>query len=107
MVVINEFKNAFEKYDVILTPVAPTVAFDIGEKTENPLEMYLGDICTVPINVAGLPAISVPCGVDSNGMPIGMQLIGNHFEEETILNAAYTYEQRAKFREKYKPEFKK
>ena len=105
--VINEFKNAFEKYDVILTPVAPTVAFDIGEKTENPLEMYLGDICTVPINVAGLPAISVPCGVDESGMPIGMQLIGNHFEEETILNAAYTYEQATKFREKYKPEFKK
>ena len=105
--VINEFKKAFEKYDVILTPVAPTVAFDIGEKSENPLEMYLGDICTVPINVAGLPAISLPCGVDSNEMPIGMQLIGNHFEEETILNAAYTYEQATKFREKHKPEFKK
>jgi len=103
----NEFKKAFEKYDVILTPVAPTVAFNIGEKTENPLEMYMEDICTVPINVAGLPAISVPCGVDSKGMPVGMQLIGNHFAEGTILNAAYTYEQATKFREKYKPEFKK
>ncbi|MBR6504259.1 MAG: Asp-tRNA(Asn)/Glu-tRNA(Gln) amidotransferase subunit GatA [Clostridia bacterium] len=103
----NEYKKAFEKYDVILTPTAPTVAFEIGEKSNNPLEMYMADICTVPINIAGLPAISVPCGVDKAGMPIGMQLIGNHFEEETILNAAYTYEQSAKFREKYKPEFKK
>jgi len=99
----NEFKKAFEKYDVILTPIAPTVAFNIGEKSENPLEMYLADICTVPINIAGLPAISIPCGIDSTGMPIGMQLIGKHFDEETILNAAYTYEQSAKFREKHKP----
>jgi len=103
----NEFKKAFEKYDVILTPVAPTVAFNIGEKSENPLEMYLEDICTVPINIAGVPAISIPCGVDSNGMPIGMQLIGKHFGEETILNAAYTFEQATKFRDNYKPEFKK
>ena len=70
--------------------------------------MYLADICTVSINIAGVPAISIPCGVDSEGMPIGMQLIGNRFDEETILNAAYTFEQKKeKFREKYKPEFKK
>jgi len=69
--------------------------------------MYLEDICTVPINIAGVPAISIPCGVDSNGMPIGMQLIGKHFGEETILNAAYTFEQATKFRDNYKPEFKK
>ena len=69
--------------------------------------MYMADICTVPINVAGVPAISIPCGVDKEGLPIGMQIIGKHFSEETILNAAYTYEQKTKFRENYKPEFKK
>lgn len=103
----KEFEKNFEKYDVLLTPVVPTTAFDIGSKTSNPLEMYLADICTVSINVAGVPAISVPCGVDKQGMPIGMQLIGNKFQEETILNAAYTFEQETKFREKYRPEFKK
>ena len=105
--VMNEFNKAFQKYDVLLTPTSPTVAFKIGEKTSNPLEMYLSDICTVSVNIAGLPGISIPCGVDSNNMPIGMQLIGNKFQEETILNAAYTFEQKLKFREKYKPEFKK
>ena len=104
--VMNEFNKGFEKYDVILTPTAPTVAFGIGEKSNNPLEMYLADICTVSINIAGLPGISVPCGIDSEGMPIGMQLIGNRFQEETILNAAYSFEQEYKFREKYKPQFK-
>ena len=105
--VMNEFNKGFEKYDVILTPTSPTVAFDIGSKSSNPLEMYLADICTVSVNIAGLPGISIPCGVDKSGMPIGMQLIGNKFYEETILNAAYTFEQKIKFREKYKPEFKK
>ena len=105
--VMNEFNKVFEKYDVILTPTSPTVAFDIGSKSNNPLEMYLADICTVSVNIAGLPGISVPAGVDSQGMPIGMQLIGNSFCEETILNAAYTFEQKTKFRENYKPEFKK
>ena len=94
-------------YYVLLTPTSPTVAFQIGGKSNNPLEMYLSDICTVSVNVAGLPAISVPCGVDSKGMPIGMQLIGDRFQEEKILNVAYTYEQATNFREKYKPEFKK
>mgnify|MGYP002562452349 CR=1 FL=1 len=103
----KEFDKNFEKYDVLLTPVAPTTAFGIGEKSNNPLEMYLADICTVSINIAGVPAISIPCGVDSEGMPIGMQLIGKRFDEETILNASYTFEQKEKFREKYKPEFKK
>ena len=102
----NEFDKAFENYDVILTPTSPTVAFGIGEKSNNPLEMYLADICTVSVNIAGLPGISIPTGVDKNGMPIGMQLIGNKFCEETILNAAYTFEQAVKFRENYKPEFK-
>ena len=105
--VMNEFNKAFEKYDVILAPTSPTVAFDIGSKSNNPLEMYLADICTVSVNIAGLPGISIPCGVDKEGMPVGMQLIGNKFCEETILNAAYTFEQDFKFRENYKPEFKK
>ncbi len=105
--VMNEFNKAFEKYDVILAPTSPTVAFDIGSKSNNPLEMYLADICTVSVNIAGLPGISIPCGVDKEGMPIGMQLIGNKFCEETILNAAYTFEQDLKFRENYQPEFKK
>ena len=91
--VMNEFKKAFEKYDILLTPTSPTVAFDIGSKSNNPLEMYLADICTVSINIAGLPAISIPCGKDTEGMPIGMQLIGKRFDEQAILNAAYTFEQ--------------
>ena len=100
----KEFEKAFQKYDVLLTPTAPTVAFEIGTRSNNPLEMYLADICTVSVNIAGLPGISIPCGVDKKGMPIGMQLIGQRFGEEDILNAAYTYEQATKFRENYKPE---
>ena len=102
--VSNEFNKAFEKYDVILTPTSPTTAFKIGEKSGNPMQLYLADIDTVSVNVAGLPGISIPCGVDSKGLPIGMQLIGNKFQEETILNAAYTFEQKYGFRDKYKPE---
>ena len=103
---MNEFAKAFEKYDVLLTPTSPTVAFDLGAKNSNPMEMYLADVCTVPVNVAGLPGISIPCGVNSEGMPIGMQLIGKRFSEETLLNTAYTYEQATNFRKTYKPEFK-
>ena len=105
--VMNKFKSVFDNYDVILTPTSPTAAFDIGSKINDPLAMYLADICTVSVNIAGLPGISIPCGVDKEGMPIGMQLIGNRFTEETLLNAAYTFEQKVQFREKYKPEFKK
>ena len=103
----NEFDKAFAKYDVLLTPTSPTVAFEIGTRSNNPLEMYLADICTVSVNIAGLPGISLPCGVDSKGMPVGMQLIGNKFEEEKILNAAYAFEQEYKFRSKYQPSFEK
>ena len=105
--VMKKFNEAFEKYDVILTPTSPITAFNIGEKSSNPMEMYLADICTVSINIAGVPAISIPCGLNSEGMPVGMQLIGNKFEEEKILNAAYAFEKEYKFREKYKPEFKR
>ena len=103
----NEFDKKKKKYDVLITPTSPTVAFNIGQRSNNPLEMYLADICTVSVNIAGLPGISIPCGVNSEGMPIGMQIIGKHFDEETILNAAYTYEQHTDFRHKYKPEFRK
>ena len=99
----NRFDECFKKYDVLLTPVAPTTAFDIGAKLDNPMEMYLADICTVSINIASVPAISIPCGVDSEGMPIGMQLIGDRFKEETILNCAYAFEQKIKFRENNQP----
>ena len=99
----NEFDKAFSKYDLLLTPTSPTVAYEIGTKSSNPLEMYLADICTVSVNIAGLPGISVPCGVDSKNMPIGMQLIGPRFSESTILNAAYAFEQEIKFRENYRP----
>ena len=92
----EQFDKCFAKYDLLLTPVAPTTAFDIGSKSNNPLEMYLADICTVSINIASVPAISVPCGFDRNNMPVGMQLIGNRFSEEKILNAAYAFEQNFK-----------
>ena len=96
--VIEKFNEVFKNYDLILTPTAPTTAFEIGTKSNNPLEMYLADICTVSVNIAGLPAISVPCGVDSKGLPIGVQLIGKHFGEETLYRAAYTYEQNSNFK---------
>ncbi len=86
--VINEFNKAFSKYDVIIGPTAPTTAFKIGEKSENPLEMYLSDVCTVPVNIAGVPAISVPVAKDSKGLPIGIQIIGKAFDEKTILRVA-------------------
>ena len=105
-IVKQAFKDLFKKYDVLLTPTAPTVAFDIGTRSNNPLEMYLADICTVSINIGGVPAMSVPCGLDREGMPIGFQLIGNHFDEETLYRAAYTYEQNTDFKSN-KPTFKK
>lgn len=88
----EEFSNAFADVDVIATPTVPSKAFKIGENTDDPLKMYATDICTVTVNIAGLPAISVPCGMD-NGMPLGLQLIGNKFDEQTLLNAAFGYEQ--------------
>ena len=89
----RDFDRAFEKCQVIVTPTMPTTAFRIGEKTADPLQMYLSDICTISVNLAGLPAISLPCGFDGEGMPIGLQMIGKPFDEKTILRAAYAYEQ--------------
>ena len=105
-VIKQEFEKLFKEYDLLLTPTSPTVAYKIGTKSNNPLEMYLADLCTVSVNIAGLPGISIPCRVDNSGLPIGMQLIGKPFGEETLIQAAYTYEQEIKFREKYKPTFK-
>jgi aspartyl-tRNA(Asn)/glutamyl-tRNA(Gln) amidotransferase subunit A len=96
----RDFDEAFTRCDAIVTPTAPTTAFKIGEKTQNPLEMYLSDICTIPVNLAGLPAISVPCGFDTEGLPIGLQIIGRHFDESTILRIAYAYEQQTDWQQK-------
>lgn len=89
----RDFDNAFLKVDVIVSPTSPSVAFGFGEKLDDPLKMYLTDVYTVPVNIAGLPAISMPCGFDAKGMPVGMQLIGKHFSENLLLNVAYAYEQ--------------
>lgn len=91
--IVKAFDNAFEDCDVILAPTVPMTAFKMGHAVSDPIETYLTDICTVPINIAGLPAVSIPCGFNTNGMPIGMQLIGNRFKEAQILNAAYKYQQ--------------
>jgi len=88
----REFDQAFKKYDALVTPTSPTVAFKIGEKLENPMQMYLSDVCTLPINIAGLPANSIPAGFADN-LPVGMQIIGKPFDEETILHIAFAYEQ--------------
>ena len=90
--IAKEFKEAFEKVDVIVGPTTPTVAFDIGEKANSPLQMYLADVLTIPQSHAGLPAISIPCGFSDN-LPVGLQITGNHWEEEKILNVAHVYEQ--------------
>lgn len=87
------FDRAFEKYDVILSPAAPTTAPKLGDSLGDPIQMYLGDIYTISVNLAGLPGISVPCGTDGKGLPIGMQLIGDCFKEKNLIRAAYTYEQ--------------
>ena len=93
--IVKAFDDAFTKCDFVLAPTVPMTAFEMGHAVSDPVETYLTDICTVPVNIAGLPAVSVPCGFNKNGMPIGMQLIGNKFREATILNAANAYEKAA------------
>lgn len=89
----QDFERAFEAVDVIVTPTCPSTAFKIGEMISDPLQMYLSDILTISVNLAGLPALSIPCGFDSEAMPIGLQIIGNYFDEQNVLKAAYAYEQ--------------
>lgn len=91
--IIEDFAKVFEQYDLIMGPVTTSTAFKIGGRIEDPLEMYVSDLLTVPVNLAGLPAMSVPAGFDSNGMPIGLQLIGNHLDEATLYQVAYDFEQ--------------
>ena len=95
-----DFEKAFNSVDMIVTPTSPTAAFKSGEKTDDPLQMYLSDIFTISVNLAGIPAISIPCGFTSNNLPIGLQIIGKHFDEESILKAAYTYEQSTDWHER-------
>ena len=94
----NDFDEAYKKVDAILTPSTPSSAFKIGEKMNDPISMYLNDIFTVPVNLAGLPGISIPAGVDKNGYPLGLQIIGKAFEEQTILNIAYSMEEKINFK---------
>jgi aspartyl-tRNA(Asn)/glutamyl-tRNA(Gln) amidotransferase subunit A len=96
----RDFDRAFKRCEVIVTPTAPTTAFKLGEKTQDPLQMYLSDIYTISINLAGVPALSLPCGFDHDGMPIGMQIIGKHFDEATILRLAHHYEQATEWHKK-------
>ena len=88
----QDFENVFEKYDVIIGPTTPTPAFKIGEKTSDPLTMYANDILTIPVNLAGVPGISIPCGF-VDGLPVGLQIIGKHFDESTIYRVAHAFEQ--------------
>ena len=96
----NDFDEAYKKVDAILTPSTPSAAFKIGEKTNDPVSMYLNDIFTVPVNLAGLPAISIPAGVDAKGYPLGLQIIGKAFDEQNILNIAYAMEEKIQFNNK-------
>lgn len=98
--IIKDFENAWEKVDIIASATSPETAFRIGEKTDDPLKMYLSDILTIPCNIAGLPGISVPCGFSSERLPIGLQIMGKPFDEQTVLNVAYAYEQNTKWYEK-------
>jgi len=96
----EDFKNAFEKVDAIITPTAPEVAFKLHEKVDDPVRMYLSDILTIPCNIAGIPGISIPCGFSSGGLPIGLQVLGKSFDEETILNVANIYEKNSDYTRK-------
>ena len=96
----RDFDEAFKTVDIIATPTAPTAAFKIGEKSADPLQMYLSDIFTISVNLAGIPGISIPCGFTKNELPIGLQLLGRHFDEETILRASFAYEQATEWHKK-------
>jgi aspartyl-tRNA(Asn)/glutamyl-tRNA(Gln) amidotransferase subunit A len=95
----EDFDKAFEKFDVLITPTSPTPAFKIGEKIDDPLQMYLSDIFTISANLAGIPGISIPCGF-SNGLPLGLQILAKPFAEETLFRVAYTFEENTEFHKK-------
>jgi aspartyl-tRNA(Asn)/glutamyl-tRNA(Gln) amidotransferase subunit A len=95
----RDFEQAFQKYDVLVAPTSPTTAFKIGERTEDLLAMYMTDVCTLPVNLAGLPGISIPCGF-KDGLPIGLQLIGRQFDDGRLLQAAYAFEQNTDFHQR-------
>ena len=95
--IMRDFNEAFDSCDVLVAPVAPTPAFRLGEKLDDPLAMYLSDIFTLPANLAGIPGISVPCGFSKDGLPIGLQILGKHFDEETLIKVAYNFEQATDF----------
>jgi aspartyl-tRNA(Asn)/glutamyl-tRNA(Gln) amidotransferase subunit A len=99
-VIRREFDAAFEKYDAIVSPVTPTPAFKLGEKTSDPYAMYLNDVFTLPVNIAGLPGISVPAGF-VDGLPVGLQVIGKPFDEATVLRVAHAYEQTTDWRHQH------
>jgi aspartyl-tRNA(Asn)/glutamyl-tRNA(Gln) amidotransferase subunit A len=94
---MQDFKNAFETCDALVAPVAPTPAFKLGEKLDDPLAMYLSDIFTLPASLSGISGISVPCGLSKDGLPIGLQVLCRHFDEEKLLRVAYNYEQTGEF----------
>jgi aspartyl-tRNA(Asn)/glutamyl-tRNA(Gln) amidotransferase subunit A len=100
--IIEDFRNAYARYDVLVSPTSPSVAFEIGAKTDDPLAMYLQDICAVPASLAGVPAISVPGGL-SDGLPVGIQLVGDHFTESSLLKTARVVEEVADFRFELRP----
>ena len=97
----KDFEDVFQKYDVIVGPTTPTPAFKIGEKLDDPLTMYANDILTIPVNLAGVPGISVPCGFSTEGLPLGLQIIGKHFDESTIYRAAHAYEQATDYHKQF------
>lgn len=99
----EDFENAFDKVDILVSPTAPTTAFKVGEKTADPLTMYLSDLMTIPVNLAGLPGMSIPCGFDDKGMPIGLQLIGNVLREDRIFQVGYAYEQSTEWHKQKPP----
>jgi len=97
-IIINDFKKAFSKYDILISPTSPTTAFKTGEKMDDPLTMYLSDICTIPANLAGLPAVSIPAGLSKAGLPIGLQIMGDVLREDNIIRAAYSLEKAIAFK---------
>jgi aspartyl-tRNA(Asn)/glutamyl-tRNA(Gln) amidotransferase subunit A len=103
--IADDFTAAFEKCDVIMGPAAPSVAFDLGSRSKDPVQMYLDDLYTIPINLAGLPGMSIPCGFGNGGRPVGLQVVGNYFDEARMLAAAHAYQQATDWHARTPPAF--